>query len=307
MIRQQGLGHFYDLRQGISQPASAPSLPPDAFGWLPPLAEQAEAEARASGAATASLTLPIEGIHCIGCRWLIGELFARQREGVACETDPAARLIHFSWHLPPQAAPVAHNALQTGAETGTIDSLPLSPDTPAPVAAGRFDPLSLAETLFAFGYTLENPALPRRASVARNSTGAPEAGARKRLATRLLLCGVFAVNAIIFSLPVRLGASDGDFPLLRLFGLLVFLCATLCVGLAASYFFQVPPASGTGGTPLRDKNNKSVIRRCIGVLLLVVYVASLAGQSLGLPILFAPDAVAALSFVALLAAFATNK
>lgn len=345
MIQKQGLGHFYDLREGISQPVNAPALPPDAFAWLQPLVEQAEAEARAKGSAIAGLTLPLEGIHCVGCRWLIGELFARQPGGATCQTqtDATAGWIHFSWHVLPKAggdasaaplpeggrdnAAVATNAPEPQASSLEAPAVPTNaiaglagnakqPTKPAinaqqpatevaRVNASQFDPLAFATTLFAFGYTLVNPALPRRRPASSSGRVSP-GSTRKRLATRLLLCGVFAINAIVFSLPVRLGASAEAFPLLRLFGLLVFLCATLCVGLAASYFFQTHPLASPGTDSPTGRSRKKIMQQGVGVLLLAAYTASLAEQSLGLPAIFAPDAVAGLSFVALLVAFARS-
>lgn len=274
MIQAQGLGHFYDLRQGISAPVNAQPLAPDAFDWLPAVATQAEAAAYAqtTSHATATLTLPLDGIHCVGCRWLIGELFAQQPCHDRIEVDAQAHEVRLGWHLP-QAAGEPH-----------------------------FDITAFAVTLAAFGYTLENPALPRK----RQQTGSlrprsPESALslRKHLIPRLLLCGVFALNAVIFALPLRLGASAETYPFLRLFGLLVVLCATLSTGLSASYFLQKRPGTNTAGSTLP--------RTLLGLLLIAACLASFAAPSLGLPALFAPDTAAAASFTALLIAFIAKR
>lgn len=335
MILSQGLGHFYDLRKGIGKPAG--KLAPLDFDWLQTLAQQAEADALATApapahtdvpapahttantttltaapasaepspaatgakngeppkdsAAEAVLALPISGIHCTGCRWLIHQLFTQQPGHGTCELDGDGLFIRFSWKVP---------------ATNTEES---------------FTPRIFANTLHSFGYTLENPALPRTEKTGKTSSTA-NVSPRKRLAPRLLLCGVFALNAIVFSLPMRLGANAEAFPLLRLFGLVVLLCATLSIGLAVSYFWKKTtfflPKDTTGDIAGNARSGgvegsysthcaRFSLRRLLAVALFALWLASLAGQSVGLPAVFAPDAVAAIGFVALLIAFVAKR
>lgn len=289
MIEAEGLGHFYDLRQGISLPVGERGLEPRDFGWLRTLAAQAEADARAGRTPVATLALPISGIHCGGCRWLIERLFARQLAAAACTLDAEGRLLCFSWQV--------KEATQDAEATQSTEATQSGPGP-------GFDVGAFADLLLAFGYALENPALPHGKGPHGRDPAAAQADTRKRLIPRLLLCGVFALNAVIFSLPLRLGASLEDFPFLRLFGLLVLLCATLATGLAASYFWRATPQALA--RPKRRNPHRRVPRRWVAFLLILLWLLAVAGPGLGLPAFFAADTAAVTSFVALLIAFATR-
>ena len=59
--------------------------------------------------------------------------------------------------------------------------------------------------------------------------------ASRELLTRLALCGAFALNSMLFTLPRYLGLED-DFPLANLFSLLTLLFSTLSLVTGGSYF-----------------------------------------------------------------------
>jgi Cu2+-exporting ATPase len=84
LLRGEGLSRYYDLRGSRGVPvADARAARRDAK-WL----EVLEARLRASDE-HARLTLDVQGLHCVGCVWLIDTLFARAPGSERIEVNPA--------------------------------------------------------------------------------------------------------------------------------------------------------------------------------------------------------------------------
>lgn len=90
---------------------------------------------------------------------------------------------------------------------------------------GVFDSVAFARELQSFGYLLGAP------GKTRGQNGA------HALVRRLGLCGAFAMNALLFTLPAYTGLS-ADSPLNPLFRKLAFLFATLSFATGGSYFIR---------------------------------------------------------------------
>lgn len=90
--------------------------------------------------------------------------------------------------------------------------------------SGKFNVVAFAEDLNRFGYSL-----------------GPDDGARpdesSALTRRIGLCGAFAMNAMLFSLPHYLGLSTSDW-LSRVLDLVALACATLSMLVGGSYFIR---------------------------------------------------------------------
>ena len=70
LIQSQGLGKFYDLREGPQTPAPAAVFERQNFDWFPPACE----------AAGGRLSIEVQGLSCLACVWLIKRVF-EQFEG----------------------------------------------------------------------------------------------------------------------------------------------------------------------------------------------------------------------------------
>ncbi len=84
LLRGEGLGRYYDLRgkRGAPVPESPTGRRDDK--WMEPLQERIRASST-----HARVTLDVQGLHCVGCVWLIDELFARTAGGEHVEVNPA--------------------------------------------------------------------------------------------------------------------------------------------------------------------------------------------------------------------------
>ena len=92
-------------------------------------------------------------------------------------------------------------------------------------ACGKMDVRAFAAEAASFGYALTK----KRAG--------GSVGEARQLATRLGLCGAFAMNAMVFTLPRYLGMPE-DFAFAGIFKLVVFLSATLAMLVGGSYFIR---------------------------------------------------------------------
>lgn len=112
----------------------------------------------------------------------------------------------------------------------------------------------------------------------------------RELTTRLALCGAFALNAMLFTLPRYLG-MESDFPLARLFSLLTLLFSTLSLVAGGSYFIA------RAARALR----RSVIHIDLPIALglVLAYLGSLLGWFLGLERFLYFDFVAIFTFLML--------
>jgi P-type Cu2+ transporter len=94
MINDQGLGQFYELKQGLATvPVKSRPFEEHDFSWLPALIEKAEQ----SQSGEASLDLALDGISCVGCVWLIETIFARYPGSIRAAAHPAQGMLHVEW------------------------------------------------------------------------------------------------------------------------------------------------------------------------------------------------------------------
>jgi Cu2+-exporting ATPase len=84
LLRGEGLGRYYELRGSRGVPVVDARAGRRDSKWL----ELIEERVRAS-ADNARLTLDVQGLHCVGCVWLIDELFARAPGAGRIEVNPA--------------------------------------------------------------------------------------------------------------------------------------------------------------------------------------------------------------------------
>ena len=97
LISEQGLGRFYQLKQGQSlAPVRSRPFEEHDFSWLAPRMLEAERKAEAAGDA-AWLDLRLEGVSCVGCVWLVEKLFARHPGSVRAAANPASGRLHLEW------------------------------------------------------------------------------------------------------------------------------------------------------------------------------------------------------------------
>jgi P-type Cu2+ transporter len=188
LIHHEGLDRFYDLR-GRSTVRPVRSLPFESrdFGWLDELVERAESGVAPGEPAEADFSL--EGMSCVGCVWLVENIFQRQAGALEISAHPATGVVQLRW------------------------------------AAGEANLRGLAEELASFGYALG----PKR-----NGSGRGES---RQLAARLGLCGAFAMNGMVFTLPSYVGMPP-DFAFAGIFQLVTFLSATLAMLVGGSYFIK---------------------------------------------------------------------
>ena len=96
MIREQGLGRYYELKDSASAaPVRSRPFENHDFSWLPPAAAAAE-EARTPDG-VAELECAVEGISCIGCVWLMDRLFQRHPGAIRAAANPATGRLHLEW------------------------------------------------------------------------------------------------------------------------------------------------------------------------------------------------------------------
>lgn len=143
--------------------------------------------------------------------------------------------------------------------------------------AGAFSIGRLAEALNRFGYTL-GPATSGRSEASRG------------LVVRLGLCGFFALNGMVFSLPAYLG-MEPDFEFAGLFRMLTALFAALGLAVGGSYFI------GRAWSGLRHGVLHIDLPIAVGVL--AAFGGSLSGWLLGDERLIYFDFVAVFIFLML--------
>ena len=93
LIVKNGLQKFYDLQDGISFPVKSLVFQKRDYTWLDELARSCE---KAEGS-TATLTLDLQGISCIGCVWLIEKLFERKPGAIGAQVNPTLGQLHLRW------------------------------------------------------------------------------------------------------------------------------------------------------------------------------------------------------------------
>lgn len=92
LIKQQGLGQFYDLQEGGLPPVKSTVFAQRDFSWLTELVTKAEAKAE-----RCELTLDVQGLSCLGCVWLIEKVAARTPGVISLRVDPTLGRGHLRW------------------------------------------------------------------------------------------------------------------------------------------------------------------------------------------------------------------
>ncbi len=143
---------------------------------------------------------------------------------------------------------------------------------------GACDLPGFARELQRFGYVL-------------GPVGVGKTSEASGLTVRLGLCAAFAMNNMLFTLPVYLGMGD-DFALANLFQLIVIGCATLSLAVGGGYFM----ARAWQGLAARSLH----LDLPIAIGLLAAYLGSLAGWLFGQKSLLYFDFVSVFTFLMLL-------
>ncbi len=184
LIHEENLDRFYDFQNSQSSPVGFSVFASKDFRWLQEAAEQVESIPNREP----SLTLAVSGISCIGCVWLIEQLFSKQPGGTHCRINVQRGEIQLEWNR------------------------------------GSFDIVQLAHELHRFGYDLFEK---RSVAPSENS----------KLVWRMALCGAFALNAMLYTLPTYLGMED-SFLFSTHFNWLSGVFATLSMLVGGSYFIN---------------------------------------------------------------------
>jgi len=178
LVHEHGLDAYYRLKDTITVPADPAVFQTRDYSWL--VAAQA-------AATKTELELSIQGVSCVGCVWLIEQLFSQQPGARDLFLNPQYGTLRLRW---------------IGADFRAAD---------------------FARKLQAFGY-LVGPADPERSK--------SEASA---LVGRVGLCAAFALNVMLFTLPVYFG-MEKSFAYARLFALLSLTFASLSFLVGGGYF-----------------------------------------------------------------------
>jgi Cu2+-exporting ATPase len=145
-------------------------------------------------------------------------------------------------------------------------------------SAGETDLKSFADEIASYGYMLS----PKRTGTSRSES--------RELAVKLGLCAAFAMNAMVFTLPVYLG-MPADFAFAGIFKLVTFLSATLAMLVGGSYFIKRAWNAARSRTPHID------LPIALGIV--CAFAGSLIGWALGVDGLLYFDFVAIFIFLML--------
>lgn len=144
--------------------------------------------------------------------------------------------------------------------------------------AGKTDLVAFADEMASFGYSLT----PRNRNSQRSES--------RDLGAKLGTCAAFAMNAMVFTLPVYLGMPK-DFAFAGVFNLVAFLSATLAMLVGGSYFIKRAWNAARSRIPHID------IPIALGII--AAFLGSLVGWSLGVHGLLYFDFVAIFIFLML--------
>ncbi len=98
LIRNDGLGQFYDLQAGTKTvPIENLAFEQRDYGWLQPLVETAEGTVNKDTPATFELS--VSGLSCAACVWLVQRVFERQPGAVKASADAAGGRLHLTWNV----------------------------------------------------------------------------------------------------------------------------------------------------------------------------------------------------------------
>ncbi len=241
LIHEEGLDRFYDLK-GKTSVRPVRSLPFESrdFAWLEEI--KTNTECATEKGETVGADFSLEGLSCVGCVWLVENIFQRQPGAMEANAHPATGLLRLRW------------------------------------TAGETDLTAFADEIASFGYALT----PRKAGMHHSEA--------RQLAAKLGLCGAFAMNAMVFTLPRYLG-MPGDFAFANIFQLVTFLSATLAMLTGGSYFIKRAWFATRARTPHID------LPIALGIIF--AFLGSLVGWALKIEGLMYFDFVATFIFLML--------
>lgn len=241
LIHHEGMEKFYDLRSNSSiRPVRSIPFEARDFAWLEEMKAATEGDVASGKEVEADFSL--EGLSCVGCVWLVENIFMRQQGAIEASAHPATGLLRLRW------------------------------------TAGEADLSAFADEVASFGYSLT----PRK-------TGMHYSEARQLIA-KLGLCGAFALNAMVFTLPRYFGMPD-DFAFAGIFQLVTFLSATLAMLAGGTYFIRRAWLAAQARTPHID------LPIALGIVF--AFLGSIAGWALGIEGLMYFDFVATFIFLML--------
>ena len=198
LIHEQHLDAYYQIKDTVTAPADSTVFHPRDFAWL--------AEAQAAAEAAARPADPADPADSSPRKTRPPELML-SIQGISCAG--CVWLIERLFLQAPGARDIMINA-QLG--QARLRWLP-----------GQFDAAAFARRLQAFNYLL---------GPAGEDTGEPESRA---LVRRIGLCTAFAMNVMLFTLPVYFG-MEADFTYARLFGTISMVFGTLSMLVGGGYF-----------------------------------------------------------------------
>lgn len=96
LIEERGLDKFYRLRDREIEPVSPAAMRPADFQWLAQAVDEAEEEALENHRSP-RLELDVKGISCVGCIWLLEELFRKREGGRRFSVNPQSGRATLEW------------------------------------------------------------------------------------------------------------------------------------------------------------------------------------------------------------------
>lgn len=241
LIHHEGMERFYDLRSNSSiRPVRSVPFEARDFAWLEEMKVTLEDKVPPGQEVEADFSL--EGLSCVGCVWLVENIYLRQSGALEASAHPATGLLRLRW------------------------------------TAGGADLSAFADEIASFGYSLT----PRKAGMQHSEA--------RQLISKLGLCGAFALNAMVFTLPRYFGMPD-DFAFAGIFQLVTFLSATLAMLTGGTYFIRRAWFAALARTPHID------LPIALGIVF--AFLGSIVGWVLGVEGLMYFDFVATFIFLML--------
>lgn len=202
LVHEQGLAGYYQIKDDVTAPADAAVFQPRDYGWLETAQKEAERGAGHGPAASADEHRQVARPAGSAIPELTLEV-----QGISCAG--CVWLIERVFQPQPGARDINVNA-----QYGTMRLR---------WVAGEFSAAEFARRLQAFGYI---------AGPLGETAADPES---RGLVKRIGLCAAFAMNVMLFSLPVYFGMEPG-YEWADLFGLLSLAFGTLSLLVGGAYF-----------------------------------------------------------------------
>ena len=215
-IRSEGLEDFYKLKNRPLSPVSPTHLETRNWDWMQEAISSAEKGISPGGPASAEFD--VQGVSCVGCVWMVEQIFKRQPGSVSVEINPALGRLRVHWRAGEWNGRVFAEALQ---KHGYLLGAPRKQKTKETSRAlltrvGISGALAMNTMLFTIPFYFGM------------DTASPYAGLF-RLATVLLASGSFIVGGFYFIKrawsSLQMGAVHMDLPIAM--GLIVAMIGSL--------------------------------------------------------------------------------